>query len=71
MTVKELNKEEMNELKFRYYSEKTGKELSYNEMFEINKYVSDKEIIKEYQDVSFVKDDFICNINKEEVDYEY
>lgn len=72
MTVMGLNKDQMNELKCRYYSEKTDEDLSYSEMLDIDKIVSDEEVINEYADTYFSEDDFTCNsYDKDDVDYEY
>lgn len=72
MTVRELNKDQMNELKCRYYSEKTDEDLSYSEMLDIDKIVSDEEVFNEYADTYFSEDDFACNsVDKDDVDYEY
>lgn len=72
MTVRELNKDQMNELKCRYYSEKTDEDLSYSEMLDIDKIVSDEEVFNEYADTYFSEDDFACNsVDKDDIDYEY
>lgn len=72
MTVRELNKDQLNELKCRYYSEKTDEDLSYSEMLDIDKIVSDEEVFNEYADTYFSEDDFACNsVDKDDVDYEY
>lgn len=72
MTVRELNKDQMNELKCRYYSEKTDEDLSYSEMLDIDTIVSDEEVFNEYADTYFSEDDFACNsVDKDDIDYEY
>ncbi len=63
MLVTELNREQLTELKQRYYSEKMdakGEGVSYGELFEIDDLVSDNEIFEEYEGVDFHNDDFFC-----------
>ena len=64
MKVTELNREELLELKQRYYAETGDFEdgaPSYEELAEIDFIVDDDEIYEEYADVEFSKDDFFCN----------
>ena len=67
MKVTELNKDELLELKQRYYAE-TGSfpdgSPSYEELAEIDEIVDDEEIYEEYAGVDFVKDDFFCNSSR-------
>ena len=65
MTVKELNRDELIELKQHYYSEK-HKNVSYGELVAINELVTDNEIFKKYENIEFTLDDFFCNSNNEE-----
>lgn len=62
MKVKELNREELIELKQNYYCNKLGNNASYGELADIDKIVTDKEIFKFYDNIDFVKEDFFCNI---------
>lgn len=65
MKVTELNREELTELKERYYMEKMeelGEGVSYGELASINELVKDEEIFKAYDHINFVKDDFFCNV---------
>lgn len=56
-TVRELNKKQLTELKQNYYCEK-NKNVSWGELANIDKLVSNKTIFKEYKNTLFVKEDF-------------
>lgn len=62
MKVRELNREQLNELKQFYYLEVKGQnyDMSYEEL-EKAKEISDEDIYKYYYDTSFVNDDFFCS----------
>lgn len=63
MKVTELTRDELTELKQRYFAE-TGDhdgEPSYEELAEIDLIINDEEVFEEYADVEFTKDDFFCN----------
>ena len=64
MTVYELNKDELIELKQRYYIQ-NNTVCSYNDLSSVDTLVKDKEIFEEYNNVTFTKDDFWCNSNDE------
>ena len=66
MTVYDLNRDQLTELKQHYYAEKTGEELSYGELAEIDDLVSDREVQEYYSDTSFVMDDFWCTAGQDE-----
>lgn len=57
MLVKELSKNQLRELKERYLIEKQGN-VSYGELVNIDKVITDKEVFEEYQNVNFVEEDF-------------
>lgn len=61
MTVYDLNEDQLAELKQRYYAEKTGRDLSYEEIANIDELVSWREIRQAYEHVNFVPDDFFCS----------
>ena len=65
MTVYQLNREQLTELKQHHYS-KNHTNVSYDEMLSINTLVTDTEIYQEYEGTLFTKDDFFCNSNHEE-----
>lgn len=65
MTVKELNRDELTELKQRYYSEKHNN-VSYSELVSINELVTDNEIFRKYENTEFTLEDFFCSSNDEE-----
>lgn len=60
MSVKELTREQLIELKQRYYTER-NENVSYGELADIDNLVSDNEIFEEYGDITFVAEDFLCN----------
>lgn len=62
MSVKELNREELIELKQNYYCNELGNNASYGELADIDNIVTDEEIFNFYDYVDFVKDDFFCNM---------
>ena len=63
MSVEELPREALQELKQRYYAEKYDKDLSYGELADIDDIVSDEEVFDEYGGTSFTEDDFFCLAN--------
>lgn len=65
MKVTELTRDELTELKTRYYTDlldKRGESPSYGELSAIDELVSDEEVYQEYADVDFCKDDFFGNM---------
>ena len=67
MTVRELSREELLELKSRYYTElldRKGESPSYGELAQVETLVSDEEVYEEYDGIDFVKEDFFCNGGK-------
>lgn len=65
MNVRELTRDELTELKTRYYSDlldKRGETPSYGELAQIDELVTDEEVYQEYADVDFVKEDFFGNM---------
>ena len=69
MTVYDLNRDQLTELKQRYLQEKLdeqGEEISYEELAFVDNYVSDNEIFAAYDHVDFVPDDFSCSVGEEE-----
>ncbi len=67
MRIGDLNRQQLIELKERYYTEK-NKSVSYGEFSNIENLVTDEEIFNEYGDVEFSNDDFFCSMGKEEKD---
>nr|DAG70237.1 MAG TPA: hypothetical protein [Caudoviricetes sp.] len=57
MKVRELNREQLEELKQRYYTEK-NENVSYGEFADIDKLVTDNEIFEEYEHIEFCEEDF-------------
>ena len=60
MTVRQLTKEMLVELKENHLSEKIGNP-SYGELADADNLVSDDEIFAEYADTEFSVDDFACS----------
>ena len=65
MSVTDLTKEQLTELKENYLCE-TQENVSYNELANVNDIISDKLIKSIYAGVSFVPDDFFCTAFKED-----
>ena len=65
-TIAELNKEELNELRVEYLAHKQGDSISYEQMYNIENYVSNQELFNEYNHYVFSEEDFFCNVNKED-----
>ncbi len=65
MTVKELSRSELIELKQKHYSQKNSN-ISYSEMTFIDELVSDSEIFRAYENVEFTEEDFFCNLDEKE-----
>lgn len=68
MTVCDLNRDQLQELKQRYYADITGEDLSYDEIYRIDELVSDAEIFVAYAGTEFVNDDFSCSAGQEDID---
>lgn len=58
MTVRELSKEQLVQLKQDYFVQRHGGNISYEELANIDKFVSDDEVFDYYGDVYFTKEDF-------------
>ena len=65
MSVKDLTREQLIELKQRYYTER-NENVSYGELADIDNLVSDNEIFEEYGHITFVEEDFFCASSKED-----
>lgn len=64
MTVNELSRDELIELKQKYYSKKEGN-ISYGEMATVDRLVTDEEIFSAFENVEFTEENFFCNLDKE------
>lgn len=60
MDVKELSREQLEELKQRYYCENNN--ASWEDLANIDTLVSDEEIFEEYSMINFCNDDFCCSM---------
>ena len=64
MKVRELTRDELLELKSRYYTElldQKGESPSYGELANVDTLVTDEEVYEAYDGIDFVKDDFFSN----------
>ena len=61
MTVHELNRDEITELKVDMYPQKHDDTISYLEINNIDELVSDEEVFEEAAECDFSKDDFFCD----------
>lgn len=72
MKVKELNRDQLIELKGKYLDNKIYEEenrgASYGELTQADTLVTDKEIFEEYAGTDFVNDDFACTTGKRSVE---
>lgn len=63
MTVQDLNREQLQQVKVNYYTNDCNEPdgpLSYGDILGIDNIVSDEEVYEAYAGVDFVKDDFFC-----------
>jgi hypothetical protein len=60
-TVRELSREQLDELKSRHYAEMHGADVSIGDLMGIDELISDSEIFEEYKDDNFTDDDFFCS----------
>lgn len=77
MTVRELNRQQLTELKGNYFAELVNEgtfaevigrdydEPSYGDLAEIDNIVSDEFIFEHYDGIDFVNDDFFCSVGRE------
>ena len=72
MNVKELNRDQLNELKGRYLDEKLyekeNRGASYGELANADEIVSDETIFEEYECYYFSNDDFSCSYGKQSIE---
>lgn len=57
MNIKELTREQLQQVKQHYYME-NNESVSWGELADIDELVSDEEIFKEYGHITFVEEDF-------------
>jgi hypothetical protein len=68
MTVYELNRDQLIELKQAYITEKNdevGEGTSWAEIAAVDDVISDKEIFERYEGYTFTNDDFYCTVGRE------
>lgn len=61
MKVKDLSREQLEELKQHYYCERNN--ASWDDLANIDDLVSDEQIFEEYDGVMFSNDDFVCSMD--------
>lgn len=59
MTVKELNRDQLERLKADYYDKRHPEGVSYGELAAVNSLVTDQEVFEAYDGVDFSEDDFL------------
>lgn len=57
MRFKDLNREQIEQLKQRYYCDR-NENVSYGELADIDELVTDKEVEEEFGDITFTEEDF-------------
>ena len=62
-TVKELTREELNELKASYLTKLKEDEFQIYQDYVNAENIPDEIIFEEYEGITFVKEDFFCNLN--------
>ena len=65
MKIEDLTREQLIELKERYYTER-NENVSYGELADVDNLVRDNEIFEEYGHITFVEEDFFCTSDKED-----
>jgi hypothetical protein len=68
MTVQELDRDQLIELKQMYLTEKgeeVGDGTSWSEYADADDIISDKEIFERYEGYTFTNDDFFCTVGRE------
>lgn len=63
MSVKELSREQLIELKAMFYAENNNN-VSWGELANVDELVSDETIFNEYSGTIFTNDDFFCTCGK-------
>ncbi len=64
MKIQDLSKQQLLELKERYYTER-NENVSFGELANIDILVTDEEIFNEYDGIEFTSEDFFCSVEKE------
>lgn len=65
MDVRELNREQLEELKVNYYAER-HEDMSYDDIVNINNLVSDEKVFKAYAGMVFTEEDFWLSLDSKE-----
>lgn len=64
MRVEDLTREQLTELKERFYTSKNDN-VSWEELANVDSLVSDSEVFEEYGATTFTSDDFFCTCGQE------
>ena len=64
MTIQELNRDQLEQLKQHYYEEMHPEGVSYGELAAIDELVSDAEIMEHFAGVEFVEEDFAQQVQE-------
>lgn len=68
MTVYDLNRDQLIELKQQYLTNFSGEEPSYKELADADEIITDEQIRRYCRDMTFTPDDFFCSAGQEEDD---
>ena len=66
MTVYDLNRDQLIELKQQYLTNFSGEEPSYEELADADEIITDEQIYRYCGDMEFSPDDFFCSAGEEE-----
>ena len=61
MTVQELNREQLEQLKRQYYDDRHPEGVSYGDLADVDRLVTMDELREEYGGTIFTPEDFLCN----------
>lgn len=64
MTVKELNRNQLEGLKQNYLSQTKEGDVSYGELIDADNLVPDEVVFEYYAGVTFVEEDFFCGVSE-------
>ena len=60
MNVRELNREQLDELKYAYVCE-TMENINWGDLTDVTDIITDETIYNHYDNIDFVDDDFFCS----------
>lgn len=65
MTVYDLNRDQLVELKQQYLTNFSGEEPSYEELANADEIITDEQIYRYCEDITFTPDDFFCSAGQD------